>query len=161
MWQTSPAWLQVSDLWCLAQDVGKRLEAHLGASSLTMAIQDGPAAGQTVAHVHVHILPRRSGDFEKNDEVYDALDREERQYTEARKALATARVAAVDWIDVSPCRPSNCCSSRATSSTSTSSESPGHQRRWQPRRPSLEGCGCNAACCVHFLPDIPQKNGWL
>ena len=31
-------------------------------------------AGQTVPHVHIHILPRKTGDFEKNDEVYDAID---------------------------------------------------------------------------------------
>ena len=36
--------------------------------------QDGPAAGQTVPHVHIHILPRHVNDFEKNDEVYDAID---------------------------------------------------------------------------------------
>jgi bis(5'-adenosyl)-triphosphatase len=42
-----------------------------------MPLQDGPAAGQTVPHVHIHVLPRRPGDFEKNDEVYDELDRAE------------------------------------------------------------------------------------
>lgn len=36
--------------------------------------QDGPHAGQTVPHVHIHVLPRRPGDFENNDEVYDAID---------------------------------------------------------------------------------------
>ena len=36
--------------------------------------QDGPEAGQTVPHVHVHVLPRRAGDFENNDEVYDAIN---------------------------------------------------------------------------------------
>lgn len=35
--------------------------------------QDGPQAGQTVPHVHIHILPRKVGDFEKNDEIYDAV----------------------------------------------------------------------------------------
>ena len=36
--------------------------------------QDGPQAGQTVAHVHIHLIPRRKGgDFEKNDEIYDAV----------------------------------------------------------------------------------------
>lgn len=35
--------------------------------------QDGPQAGQTVPHVHIHIIPRKSGDFEKNDEIYDAV----------------------------------------------------------------------------------------
>lgn len=68
---------EVSDLWGLAQLVGKTLEPHYSAQSLTLAIQDGPAAGQTVPHVHVHVLPRRPGDFEKNDEVYDELDRAE------------------------------------------------------------------------------------
>nr|GMD69182.1 bifunctional bis(5'-adenosyl)-triphosphatase/adenylylsulfatase FHIT [Ipomoea batatas] len=40
---------------------------------------DGPQAGQTVPHVHVHIIPRKSGDFEKNDEIYDALDEKEKE----------------------------------------------------------------------------------
>lgn len=52
---------QVSDLWLLAQRVGVALEPHFGASSLTLAIQDGPQAGQTVPHVHVHVLPRCGG----------------------------------------------------------------------------------------------------
>lgn len=35
--------------------------------------QDGPQAGQAVAHVHIHLIPRKKGDFEKNDEIYDAV----------------------------------------------------------------------------------------
>ncbi len=35
--------------------------------------QDGEAAGQTVKHVHLHILPRRKGDFKRNDDVYDKV----------------------------------------------------------------------------------------
>jgi len=38
-----------------------------------VAVQDGPAAGQSVPHVHVHILPRNGGDFQRNDDIYDAL----------------------------------------------------------------------------------------
>lgn len=37
-------------------------------------LQDGPLAGQSVPHVHVHVLPRRAGDFARNDDVYDALE---------------------------------------------------------------------------------------
>lgn len=31
-------------------------------------LQDGPAAGQTVPHVHVHIIPRRFADFDGNND---------------------------------------------------------------------------------------------
>ena len=41
---------------------------------LVHCLQDGPAAGQSVPHVHVHVLPRKKGDFANNDEVYDAID---------------------------------------------------------------------------------------
>lgn len=68
----SPA--ELADMWALAQRVGSAVQPHFGATSLTLAMQDGPEAGQTVPHVHIHILPRKKGDFERNDEVYDAID---------------------------------------------------------------------------------------
>nr|CAN79470.1 hypothetical protein VITISV_016936 [Vitis vinifera] len=70
---------EISDLWLTAQKVGSRLECHHKASSVTFTIQDGPQAGQTVPHVHIHILPRKVGDFEKNDEIYDAIDENEKE----------------------------------------------------------------------------------
>ncbi|CAA3029753.1 bifunctional bis(5 -adenosyl)-triphosphatase adenylylsulfatase FHIT-like [Olea europaea subsp. europaea] len=70
---------ETSDIWLTAQKVGQQLESYHKASSLTFAIQDGPQAGQTVPHVHIHILPRKSGDFEKNDEIYDAIDEKEKE----------------------------------------------------------------------------------
>jgi bis(5'-adenosyl)-triphosphatase len=39
-----------------------------------VAVQDGPQAGQSVPHVHVHVLPRVSGDLARNDDVYEALE---------------------------------------------------------------------------------------
>jgi len=64
---------ELCDLWRLAHACGPALESHFGASALTFAVQDGAAAGQTVPHVHIHLLPRRVGDFQRNDEVYDAV----------------------------------------------------------------------------------------
>ncbi|CAN6373889.1 unnamed protein product, partial [Urochloa humidicola] len=73
---------ETSDLWVTAKEVGARLEQYHKASSLTFAIQDGPQAGQTVPHVHIHVIPRKKGDFEKNDEIYDAIDVKERELKE-------------------------------------------------------------------------------
>ncbi|GAQ85648.1 Fragile Histidine Triad (FHIT) protein [Klebsormidium nitens] len=69
---------QVADLWLTAQKVGNQLEKFFKASSLTYAIQDGPQAGQTVPHVHIHVLPRKEGDFENNDEIYNEIDKGEK-----------------------------------------------------------------------------------
>ncbi|PNY16975.1 bis(5'-adenosyl)-triphosphatase-like protein [Trifolium pratense] len=73
---------ETSDLWLTAQKVGRQLESYHKASSLTLAIQDGPQAGQTVPHVHIHVVPRKGGDFEKNDEIYDAMDEKEKELKE-------------------------------------------------------------------------------
>jgi bis(5'-adenosyl)-triphosphatase len=50
------------------------LEKYYNAEALNIAIQDGSAAGQSVPHIHCHILPRRTGDFERNDDVYTHLE---------------------------------------------------------------------------------------
>ncbi|XP_061640832.1 bis(5'-adenosyl)-triphosphatase isoform X3 [Phyllopteryx taeniolatus] len=66
---------EVTDLFSTTQRVANLVEQHFNATSLTIAIQDGPEAGQTVNHVHVHVLPRKAGDFEHNDSVYDELQK--------------------------------------------------------------------------------------
>jgi bis(5'-adenosyl)-triphosphatase len=66
---------EVTDLFLAVQRVGAELERAHGATSLTIAIQDGPDAGQTIPHVHVHIIPRHRRDLANNDEIYDRLDK--------------------------------------------------------------------------------------
>ncbi|KAG6957113.1 hypothetical protein JG688_00011107 [Phytophthora aleatoria] len=66
---------EVSDLWTAAQLVGKQVEQYYGASSLTFAIQDGKEAGQTVKHVHIHVIPRIAQDFERNDDIYTEIEK--------------------------------------------------------------------------------------
>ncbi|XP_076845313.1 bis(5'-adenosyl)-triphosphatase isoform X2 [Brachyhypopomus gauderio] len=70
---------EVADLFITTQRVASVVEKHFGASSLTVAIQDGPEAGQTVKHLHVHVLPRKAGDFERNDSIYDELQKHDKE----------------------------------------------------------------------------------
>ena len=66
------------------QHVGSTIQRIYAADGLTIACQDGQAAGQSVPHVHFHILPRKSSgvgedpfEGEKNDQVYPALEENE------------------------------------------------------------------------------------
>lgn len=61
-----------------------------------MTIQDGPEAGQTVPHVHVHVLPRKVGDFEKNDEIYDVIDESEKELASELELLGKKEAEKLD-----------------------------------------------------------------
>ncbi|MGA7801613.1 MAG: HIT family protein [Gammaproteobacteria bacterium] len=46
-----------------ALDEAKRaLDAEFAPAAYNIGINDGPAAGQTVGHLHVHLIPRYEGD---------------------------------------------------------------------------------------------------
>lgn len=64
---------EIQDLFMTVQEAQKLTESFHSATSSTVSIQDGPDAGQTVTHVHVHVLPRKPGDFARNDDIYDEL----------------------------------------------------------------------------------------
>ena len=77
---TSP---EITDLMLTTQRVQKMLAKKYFSSSgkpedgsFNIAIQDGEAAGQSVKHVHVHIIPRTERDG-KGDGIYDELAGEE------------------------------------------------------------------------------------
>lgn len=65
---------ELGTLFEAVQSVGRVIESAYSGDSLSIAVQDGASAGQTVEHVHVHILPRREGDIQPNDKVYDMLE---------------------------------------------------------------------------------------
>ncbi|CAN8001267.1 unnamed protein product [Ixodes hexagonus] len=64
---------EVQDLFLVVQKVQVAIEKQFGVTSSTIAVQDGPDAGRSIDHIHVHVLPRRPGDFSRNDEVYMKL----------------------------------------------------------------------------------------
>jgi bis(5'-adenosyl)-triphosphatase len=69
--------LEMTDLFIMVQRVSNMIERVYNASSLNIAIQDGADAGQSVPHVHAHIIPRIKGDLNRPDEVYRLLESED------------------------------------------------------------------------------------
>lgn len=49
-------------LWRLVAWYRRRGAGGGAADGWNIGVNDGPAAGQTVAHAHVHVIPRRKGD---------------------------------------------------------------------------------------------------
>ena len=49
-------------VWKLVALVRGKLMAELKPDGFNVGVNDGPAAGQTVMHAHVHVIPRRQGD---------------------------------------------------------------------------------------------------
>ena len=51
-----------SALWALAGKVRAMLQEKLRPDGFNIGVNDGAAAGQTIGHAHIHIIPRRKGD---------------------------------------------------------------------------------------------------
>ena len=71
---------EVTDLFLTVQRVGHMIERVYNGTSLNVAMQDGADAGQSVPHVHTHIIPRRKADLDDkggSDAIYDMLEGEE------------------------------------------------------------------------------------
>ncbi|XP_037032684.1 nitrilase and fragile histidine triad fusion protein NitFhit isoform X1 [Bradysia coprophila] len=64
---------EVTDFFRTVCLVQKMSESYHQTCSATVTVQDGEFAGQTVKHLHCHIMPRRKGDFKFNDEIYVKL----------------------------------------------------------------------------------------
>jgi predicted amidohydrolase/diadenosine tetraphosphate (Ap4A) HIT family hydrolase len=63
-----------ADLFNTVQVVSNVVLEHYKAESSNIAIQNGADAGQTVPHVHVHIIPRKHKDFgDDTDNMYKEL----------------------------------------------------------------------------------------
>ncbi|KAJ7198870.1 diadenosine tetraphosphate asymmetrical hydrolase [Mycena pura] len=77
---------ELSSLMRTVQQVGSVLERAYGADGLTVACQDGKAAGQSVPHVHFHLLPRKAaGDRfsgRNNDQIYPAVEKAEAELSQ-------------------------------------------------------------------------------
>jgi bis(5'-adenosyl)-triphosphatase len=68
---------EVADLFVTVHRVSRMLERVYGASAMNIPLQDGFDAGQSVSHVHIHIVPRKPQDLDHlggSDAIYDLLE---------------------------------------------------------------------------------------
>lgn len=84
--------LELFDLFLTVTRVQRTLKRVYKAEAFNLAVQDGEAAGQSVKHVHCHVIPRVKGDPGEGDKVHEWLEGEEGDVgkhlgeSEARKA---------------------------------------------------------------------------
>ncbi|KAJ5175926.1 ADP-ribose diphosphatase [Penicillium canariense] len=82
---------ETSDLFLTVRRVGRMVERVYGAASLNIAVQDGVHAGQSVPHVHAHIIPRKPADLDPIDAVYGMLGGEDGDVGKALRETQTGR----------------------------------------------------------------------
>ena len=90
---------EVTDLFLTVQRVGRMVERVFKATSLNIAMQDGAAAGQSVSHVHTHIIPRKQSDLEHKggpDAIYGMLEGEDGDIGRQLYERARSRFPIVD-----------------------------------------------------------------
>lgn len=68
---------EISDLFLTVTRIQRTLKRIYRASAFNVAVQDGEAAGQSVPHVHCHVIPRTVGDPGGDDKVHEWLEGEE------------------------------------------------------------------------------------
>lgn len=51
-----------AEIWDAVRRVRDILEERFNPAGFNIGVNDGPAAGQTVPHAHVHVIPRYVGD---------------------------------------------------------------------------------------------------
>ncbi|KAK1936284.1 putative bis(5'-adenosyl)-triphosphatase [Babesia divergens] len=66
---------ELLDFNSMVQVVAEALELKYDGTASSIVIQDGEAAGQTIPHVHAHIIPRHFNDLERPDSIYAELEK--------------------------------------------------------------------------------------
>jgi diadenosine tetraphosphate (Ap4A) HIT family hydrolase len=60
LWDLSPG--ELRDIWDLVGEVRALLTSKHSPDGFNIGVNDGEAAGQTIDHAHLHIIPRYTGD---------------------------------------------------------------------------------------------------
>jgi bis(5'-adenosyl)-triphosphatase len=88
---------EICDFFIFARQVTEFLGSVFGGTGFNWSIQDSEDAGQTVPHLHLHIVPRKAGDLPSPGDWYPAIEESETELLDAadRKKLSPQRVAQI------------------------------------------------------------------
>jgi bis(5'-adenosyl)-triphosphatase len=77
--------------------VTQRLIKVFGGEGFDWSLQESEAAGQSVAHLHLHIIPRKRNDLKKPGDWYHLLENQRHQHIDdaRRNRLTDDEIAAV------------------------------------------------------------------
>lgn len=91
---------EITDFFQTVCKVQKCTEKLYETTSSTVTVQDGEDAGQTVRHVHCHVMPRKKGDFEHNDQIYIELNRHDHEETQPRRSISDMIAEAKMYLEI-------------------------------------------------------------
>ena len=84
---------EVAEFMLMGRNVAKLLTTALNTDAFDWAIQEKEVAGQTVPHLHMHIMPRKVGDLPNPGDWYQELEKSEQHIDSAsRKKLKPAEM---------------------------------------------------------------------
>jgi len=86
--------VELTDLFGLARHVAALLLVAFDCDGYDLSLQQGASAGQTVAHLHAHIVPRRPNDLPHGDwhtQLLDSASRPRLSSTEMAHHVARLR----------------------------------------------------------------------
>jgi bis(5'-adenosyl)-triphosphatase len=80
---------QMAEFFLFAREVTEMLLQYYLADAFDWSIQDNESAGQTVAHLHLHIVVRHPADLPDPGDWYPLLDAKEKTGSENRPHLSS------------------------------------------------------------------------
>lgn len=88
---------EACDLMTFSRRVARILAAAFRAPAFDWTIQDGAPAGQTVFHLHLHLIPRREGDLPDPGDWYPRLQAVQNEHLDsaARPQHTPAEMACI------------------------------------------------------------------
>ena len=66
---------ELSEMLIFTKHVNSILTRAFGCKAFNWTIQDGEPAGQTINHMHLHIIPRKLGDLSNPGDWYPKLEK--------------------------------------------------------------------------------------